>query len=45
MRDLLLEIYTANSGMFFSVFGEFKYLIVQLLFKILGQEALERLEE
>lgn len=45
MRDLLLEIYTANYGMFFSVVGESKYLIVQLVFKVLGPEALERLKE
>lgn len=45
MRDLLLEIYTASYGMFFSVAGESKYLIVQLVFQVLGQQALERLEE
>lgn len=45
MRDLLLEIYTENYGMFFPVVGESKYLIVQLVFKGLGPEALERLEK
>lgn len=36
MRDLLLEIYTASYGMFFSVAGESKYLIVQLVFQVLA---------
>jgi len=33
-RDLLLAIYTANYGMFFSAAGESKYLIARLRFKV-----------
>lgn len=38
MRDLLLAIYTANYGMFFSAVSESKYLIAQLGFKVFGNE-------
>lgn len=38
VRDLLLAIYTANYGMFFSAVRESKYLIARLGFKVFGKE-------